>query len=86
MISLKAISQETPVGQVINIATGNKITLNKLLSTFCEIKQVEFNAEYQDPRQGDIKESYANVSKAAALLGWNSTVEFTQGLRSLLET
>jgi len=84
--NMKAISQDKPVGQVINIATGNKITLNELLKTFCDIKQLELNAEYQDQRQGDIKESYANVSKAASVLEWNSTVELKQGLRSLLET
>ena len=83
--NMQAISRAEPVGQVINIATGNKITLNQLLNTFCEIKQVEFSAEYTDPRQGDIKESYANVDKAASVLGWNPTVELTQGLRSLLE-
>ena len=73
------------MGQVINIATGNKITLNQLLNTFCEIKQVEFSAEYKEPRQGDIKESYANVNKAAALLNWNSTIELNEGLRSLVD-
>ena len=83
--NMQAISQDTPVGQVINIATGNKISLNQLLNTFCEIRQVEFSAEYQDSRQGDIKESYANVDKAASILGWNSTVKLDQGLRKLIE-
>lgn len=83
--NMRAATIEAAAGQVMNIATGNKITLNELLHTFCEIKQMEFNAEYQDPRQGDIKESYANVSKAAAVLDWNSTVELKQGLRALIE-
>ena len=83
--NMQAISSVAAVGQVINIATGSKITLNQLLNTFCEIKQVEFSAEYRDPRQGDIKESYANVDKAATLLGWNPTVELTQGLRALID-
>jgi len=83
--NMLAIRQDKPVGQVINIATGNKITLNELLNTFCAIKQVEFSAEYQEPRQGDIKESYANVSKAEAILDWNSTVDLKQGLRLLTQ-
>jgi UDP-glucose 4-epimerase len=83
--NMRAATKESAAGQVINIATGKKITLNELLNTFCEIKQVEFNAEYQDSRQGDIKESYANVSKAASVLDWNSTVELNQGLRKLIE-
>ena len=83
--NMRAATKESAAGQVINIATGNKITLNELLNTFCEIKQLEFNAEYQDPRQGDIKESYANVNKAASVLDWSSTVELNQGLRALIE-
>jgi UDP-glucose 4-epimerase len=83
--NMRAANNETAAGQVINIATGHKVTLNELLNTFCEIKQMEFNAQYQDPRQGDIKESYANVSKAAAVLDWSSTVELNQGLRELIE-
>ena len=83
--NMRAATKESAAGQVINIATGNKITLNELLNTFCEIRQVEFSAEYQDPRQGDIKESYANVCKAASVLEWNSTVQLKQGLRELVE-
>jgi len=83
--NMRAATKEPAAGQVINIATGNKITLNELLNTFCEIKQMEFNAEYQDPRQGDIKESYANVSKAASILEWSSTIVLNQGLRELIE-
>ena len=82
--NMRAVSRDEPVGQVINIATGHKITLNELLKTFCDIKQVAFNADYQDPRQGDIKESYANVDKAASILEWQSTVGLDQGLRELI--
>ena len=83
--NMRAITRDKPIGNVINIATGKKTSLNELLNTFCEIKQVEFSADYQEPRQGDIKESFANVSKAADLLDWNSTVELMQGLRNLIE-
>ena len=82
--NMRAVSRDEPVGQVINIATGHKITLSELLKTFCDIKQVAFNADYQDPRQGDIKESYANVDKAASILEWQSTVGLDQGLRELI--
>ena len=83
--NMQAVTREEPVGQVINIATGKKITLNELLKTFCEFKQVEFNADYRARRQGDIKASYANVSKARALLDWSTTIELDQGLRALID-
>ena len=81
---MRAAGLDSAVGQVINIATGNKITLNELLNTFCDIKQATCDAEYRDPREGDIKESYANVCKAAELLDWNATVKLEQGLRALI--
>jgi UDP-glucose 4-epimerase len=81
--NMQAVSKAEPVGQVFNIATGNKITLNELLQTFCDIKAVPFKANYDEPRQGDIKESYANVDKAAAILGWQSTIELKNGLLEL---
>ena len=49
-----------------------------------EIKDQEFAANYDEPRQGDIKESYAKVDKAAEVLNWKSTVELKQGLQILL--
>ena len=84
--NMLAATKETAAGQVINIATGNKITLNELLQTFCDIKGVRFSANYVAPRQGDIKESYANVDKAAMLLDWQARVKLLEGLRSLCET
>lgn len=81
--NMKAATNDSAAGQVFNIATGNKITLNELLRTFCDIKGSKFSAHYSEPRQGDIKESYANVDKAATRLGWNSKVVLKDGLSSL---
>ncbi len=81
--NMRAITSDAVVGQVVNIATGDRTSLNQLLNTFCEIKQVEFSADYQAPRQGDIRASYANVDRAAELLGWRSDVALTNGLRTL---
>ena len=83
--NMQAVYQDAAVGQAINIATGTKISLNELLQTLCDIKQVEFSADYQQPREGDIKASYANVGKAQALLGWRSKITLEQGLRGLMQ-
>ena len=80
-----AVQQDTAAGHVINIASGNKITLTELLQTFCEIKRMEFDAIYDSPRKGDIKESYANVDKAKALLGWYPKIKLSSGLSLLCE-
>ena len=82
--NMRAVTENDAAGQVCNIATGHKITLNELLNTLYEIKGQEFAANYDEPRQGDIKESYAKVDKAAEVLNWKSTVELKQGLQILL--
>ena len=83
--NMQAVYQDVAVGQAMNIATGKKTSLNELLQTLCDIKQVEFSADYQQPREGDIKASYANVDRAHALLGWRSEIALEQGLRSLVQ-
>ena len=81
--NMLAVQQDAAIGHIINIATGNKITLTELLQTFIEIKGMEFDAIYDSPRKGDIKESYANVEKAKALLGWDSKIKLSSGLSLL---
>ena len=81
--NMLAVQRDAAAGHVINIATGNKITLTELLQTFCEIKGMEFDAIYDSPRKGDIKASYANVEKAKALLGWDARTKLSSGLSLL---
>lgn len=84
--NMKAIKAEQGVGQYYNIATGKKITLNNLLKSLSEIYGKEFEANYGEVRQGDIKESYAVIDKAISNLSWKPTVELTQGLKLLCES
>lgn len=84
--NMKAITSENGVGEYYNIATGNKITLNDLLKILSDIYGVEFDVNYGDVRQGDIKESYAVIDKAISKLKWNPTVELSHGLKMLCES
>ena len=84
--NMKAITTQEGVGQFYNIATGNKITLNKLLGILCEIYNIDFNVNYEKVRQGDIKESYALIKKANSVLKWSPEVELEQGLKLLCDS
>lgn len=44
---------------------------------------MEFDVIYDEPRKGDIKDSYANVQKAMSLLGWDSKIALNAGLKLL---
>jgi nucleoside-diphosphate-sugar epimerase len=84
--NIKAITAEQGVGEYYNIATANKITLNNLLKTLCDIYNIDFKVNYGDVRQGDIKESYALIDKAISKLHWKPAVELSQGLKLLCES
>lgn len=73
-------------GNVFNIATGKKITLNNLLKTLYDIYGQPFKADYEETRLGDIRDSYATIDKAKSILGWKPLVDLEQGLRFLCDS
>lgn len=66
--------------EVVNIAVGERISLNKLWETINEITGNAVSAQYSSARPGDVKHSLADISKAAALLQYKPTVSLFTGL------
>lgn len=70
------------INTVYNIASGRSITLNKLFdimkSTF-NITQIS-QPEYRNFRAGDIKQSVANIDKAATILRYQPSYQLEDGL------
>jgi len=78
---------ETPGvgGQVFNVATNGRISLNELLATLNKIFGTNLEAIYKDARQGDVRDSQADISKAAKLLGYKPIVGLEEGLRETVK-
>jgi nucleoside-diphosphate-sugar epimerase len=74
------------VGQIINIANGERVTLNQLLE---QIKQLtgrnDAQADYQDPRKGDVRDSLADISRARELLDFAPQVDLRTGLKLTMD-
>jgi nucleoside-diphosphate-sugar epimerase len=81
---LRACDAPKAAGEVINVATGGRISLNDLLRTMNRIIGSDIEAVYGDPRAGDVRDSQADISKAKALLGYIPTVLLEEGLRKTL--
>jgi len=84
--NMKAVTADGVTGQYYNIATSKMITLNNLLKILCDLYGVHYDVNYDDARQGDIKESYAEINKAISMLHWKPEVELHQGLKILLDS
>ena len=73
------------LGQVFNIALGQKISVNELFTTLKKITNSSLNATYREERRGDVKNSLADISKAKHILGYSPAVFVEEGLKKTVE-
>lgn len=86
-VQANLLACETPnvSNQVFNIGTGQRITLNQTLELLRRISGKNLTAKYDPPRDGDIRDSQADIQKARQLLGYEPTVMFEEGLNRTYE-
>jgi UDP-N-acetylglucosamine 4-epimerase len=72
---------DTSVNDVYNIAYGDRCSLNTLWSDLQDISQIELKANYGPTRNGDIKDSLANISKANNLLEYDPLFSVKEGMK-----
>jgi len=82
---LRACEAADASGEVINVATGGRISLNQLLQTMNRIVGTSIEAIYKEPREGDVRDSQADISKARRLLGYIPLIDLEAGLRRTLD-
>ena len=82
---LRAAEATGVAGEVINVATGSRISLNDLLRVMNGILGTSVQPIYAAPRPGDVKDSQADISKAQTLLGYRPIVSLEDGLKHTLD-
>jgi nucleoside-diphosphate-sugar epimerase len=84
--NLNAATSAGASGKVINVANGQRVTLNELLEVLKDLTgNQDVTAEYLDPRVGDVKHSLADISLARELLNYESKVDLREGLRRTID-
>ncbi|MGM0652815.1 MAG: SDR family oxidoreductase [Bacillota bacterium] len=72
-------------GEVLNVACGERYSLNELVHDLNEILGTNIQPAYSGARVGDVKHSLADISKAEELLGYRVEVDFKEGLKRTAE-
>src|SRR5271166_4890971 len=72
-------------GQVFNVATGRRVTLNETFKLLQSLTAYSGQPRHEPERGGDIKHSLADISKAEAALVYKPKVDFEEGLRRTVE-
>ena len=84
--NLSAADAPGASGKVINVANGERITLNQLLAVLKDLTgKHDVNAEYAAARVGDVKHSLADNTMARELLGYECKVGLREGLQRTID-
>ena len=79
--NLLACEAKRAAGLAINIGTGSRYTLNQTLALLEKITGRPAKAKYAPPREGDIRDSQADISLAKDVLGYDPRIGFEEGLK-----
>lgn len=82
---LRACDAPDASGEIINVATGGRISLNDLFRSVCDLMGASAEPLYAAARPGDVRDSQADIKKAGELLGYQPTVGFEAGLAKTIE-
>ena len=83
--NLLAAEAENVSGAVINVATGRGVSVNQLADAIGAMLGVAVEREYQPERAGDVRDSWADVTRAWELLGYEARITLEDGLRLAAE-
>lgn len=74
-------ASENAKNQVFNVACGERISINYLWNSLKESASSTIDAIYGPPRQGDVRDSLADINKAQSLLGYQPMYTVREGLK-----
>ncbi|WP_343745557.1 SDR family oxidoreductase [Chitinophaga sp.] len=80
--NIKALLAENiHTAEIINIAFGERTTLNQLWQMVSECAKINIAPDYGMERKGDVKHSLADISKARQLINYDPEVSVAAGLQ-----
>lgn len=79
--NMLAAEAEDVSGEVFNIACGGRITVNTLFGKIRHFFQKDIDPVHDKPRPGDIRHSFADITKAGKMITYEPEVPFDDGLK-----
>ena len=83
--NLLACESPNASGKVFNVGVGGRFSLNETIALLNKVSGKNLQAKYEAPRDGDIRDSQADISQAREYLGYEPQVAFEEGLRRTFE-
>jgi UDP-glucose 4-epimerase len=83
--TIRAAHAEGASGRIFNVAAGSPASVNDVADAISRIVGKPVEKRFAPPRPGDIRNSWADVSKAKDALGYEPSVDLEQGMRRTIE-
>ncbi len=83
--NLLAVDRDLPPGTIVNVGTGQSISINKLYRAMCERLGMPCQPRYEEPRAGDVLQSVASIEKARRVLGYEAKIDWRTGLATTVD-
>jgi nucleoside-diphosphate-sugar epimerase len=83
--NLLACEAPNASGKVFNIGVGGRFSLNETIALLNKIAGKTLQPKYEPARDGDIRDSQADIAQAREMLGYDPQVTFEEGLRRTYE-
>lgn len=73
-------------GEILNIGSGTCVRIKDLARLLTSLFERDFEPIYAASRPGDIRRSYADISRAKKILSWSPKITLEEGLLNLIES
>jgi nucleoside-diphosphate-sugar epimerase len=83
--NLVAFEAPNASGKVFNVGVGGRVSLNEVTEVLAKISGNTLEVKHEPPREGDIRDSQADITQAREVLGYDPRVDFEEGLRRTFE-
>jgi nucleoside-diphosphate-sugar epimerase len=83
--NIAAMNANKTKAQAYNIATGSAISINELFKVLKAVFKSELDPIFEPEKKGDIKYSFADVTKAKTDLGFNAKTSIESGLKKTID-
>lgn len=83
--SINYVENNTDVYEIINLGNSSPVTLKEMISTIAEVLNIEPKINELPMQPGDVDRTYADVSKAKRLLGYEPKVPFKTGIENFVK-
>ena len=85
VLSIQYVENHENVYEIINLGENTPITLLEMIQTIEKVLGKKAKMNFLPMQLGDVNKTYADITKAKELLGYNPQTSFEEGIRNFVK-